>query len=85
MSENRLFQGLVIFSSNKTPSVEAEQKISGAQTQMLARFAIGILHETWKLISTRSLGSQIGKEFAPSAQSGRSGGSVGTEKTLQGL
>jgi hypothetical protein len=60
-----LFQRLVIFSTNKTPSVEAEQKISGAQSQMLARFSIGILHETWKLISARFLASPIGNEFAP--------------------
>jgi len=60
-----LFQRLVIFSTNKTPSMEAEQKISGAQSQMLARFSIGILHETWKLISSRFLASPMGKEFAP--------------------
>jgi hypothetical protein len=60
-----LFQRLVIFSTNKTPSEEAEQKISGAQSQMLARFMIGILHEAWKLVGTRFLASPIGKEFRP--------------------
>ena len=60
-----LHSKLVIFSTNRTPSELVEQHISGAQSQMLARLAIGVLDETWKLISKRFLGSPIGKEFEP--------------------
>jgi hypothetical protein len=59
-----LFSKLVIFSTNKTPTDSVEQRISGAQTQMLARFVIGILFETWRLIHSRFLSTSIGKEFA---------------------
>jgi hypothetical protein len=60
-----LFQRLLIFSTNKSPATEAEQKICGAQSQMLARLSIGVLYEAWKLVKTRFLASQMGKEFAP--------------------
>jgi hypothetical protein len=60
-----MFSKLVIFSTNKTPSGDAEQKISAAQSQMLARHVIGILDETWKLIGKRFLATPIGKEFGP--------------------
>jgi hypothetical protein len=60
-----LFSKLVIFSTNKSPSDAVEQYISAAQSQMLARFAIGIIHETWVLIRKRFLESSIGKEFVP--------------------
>ena len=60
-----LHSKLVIFSTNRTPSDSIEQRISGAQSQMLARLTIGVLDETWKLISKRFLASPIGKEFQP--------------------
>jgi hypothetical protein len=40
-----MLQKLMILSSNKTPSETVEQRISGAQTQMLVRLLIGALHE----------------------------------------
>jgi hypothetical protein len=58
-----MFRKLLVFSSNKTPDDSVEQRISGAQTQMLARFLIGIEHEAWKLIKNRFLGSPIGREY----------------------
>ena len=45
-----MFQKLLIFSSNKTPSEAVEQRISAAQTQMLVRLLIGAAHEAWRLI-----------------------------------
>ena len=60
-----LFSKLVIFSSNKTPDNPVEEHLSNAQTQILARVAIGVLAEAWELIHKRFLGTRIGKEFAP--------------------
>src|ERR1700730_7760736 len=57
-----LFDRLVIFSTNKTPADPVEQR-NLAQTQMLARFAVGILFETWELIRKCFLSTCIGKEF----------------------
>jgi hypothetical protein len=58
-----MIQKLMIFSSNETPSEEFEQRISGAQTQMLVRFLIGALHEAWLLIQKRFLGSPVGRDY----------------------
>ncbi|MFO1101830.1 MAG: hypothetical protein U1E20_02875 [Methylocystis sp.] len=53
-----LFTKLIIFSSNKTTDDDLGRILSGAQTQMLMRMAIGILHESWaKLLTPRFLGS----------------------------
>src|SRR6516162_4432055 len=59
-----LLSKLVIFSSNKTPN-GVEHTLSAAQTQMLARFGIGVLNEGWELISKRFLGSPIGRDYRP--------------------
>src|SRR5713226_7460515 len=48
---------LVIFSTNKTPSNPVEQQLSNAQSQILARVAIGVLAEAWELIRKRFLGT----------------------------
>jgi len=56
---------LVHFSTNKTPDDPIEQRVSGAQSQILARLAIGVLSETWILIQKRFLGSTIGKDLEP--------------------
>jgi hypothetical protein len=58
-----LLQKLVTFSSNKTPLDTIEQKLSGAQTQMIARLAVGALAETWQLIHRRLIGRPIGKRY----------------------
>jgi hypothetical protein len=60
-----LLSKLVIFSTNKTPSNPVEQQLSNAQSQILARVAIGVLAEAWELIRKRFLGTRIGKEFQP--------------------
>jgi hypothetical protein len=72
-----LLSKLVIFSSNKTPPDQTEQMLSGAQTQMLGRLTIGVLHETWELIHKRFLGSPLGKEYTPKLDAG---GTVALEK-----
>ena len=59
-----LLSKLVIFSSNKTPD-GVEHALCAAQTQMLARLAIGVLNEGWELISKRFLGSRIGRDYRP--------------------
>ncbi len=58
-----LFQKLVTFSSNRTPDGEIEQKLSGAQTQMIARYAVGVLAETWQLLHSRFIKRPIGQEY----------------------
>jgi hypothetical protein len=60
-----LFSKLVIFSSNRRPSNAVEEQLCNAQSQILARVAIGVLAEAWELIRKRFLGTRIGKEFAP--------------------
>jgi hypothetical protein len=61
-----LFTKLVIFSSNKTTDDDLGRMLSAAQTQMLMRMAIGILHESWaKIIKPRFLGSPLGKQYRP--------------------
>ena len=56
---------MLIFSTNKTPEHEPEQQISGAQSQMLARYAIAIMDEAWKFVSRDFLGTPLGKEYIP--------------------
>jgi hypothetical protein len=58
-----MFQKLVVFSSNEDPSDEPERSLSAAQTQMLARLAIGVLAETWQLIHGRFVQRPIGREY----------------------
>jgi len=65
---NMLFK-LIIFSTNKTPD-DVEQFLSGAQSQMLARFAIGALHEAWELIRKGLLNNRIGSEYTEALDSG---------------
>ena len=60
-----LFSKLVIFSGNKTSPNPVEEQLSNAQSQILARVAIGVLAEAWELIHKRFIGTQIGKEFTP--------------------
>ena len=61
---NLLFK-LVIFSSNKTPDGQLEQKLSGAQTQMLVRILIGTLHEIYEMVRKQFLASPISKKIVP--------------------
>ncbi len=65
-----LLSKLVIFSSNRTPPEQPEQMLSGAQTQMLARLTIGVLHETWELLRSRFLSSPLGREYMPKLDAG---------------
>jgi len=56
---------MIVFSTNRTPEHQPEQQISGAQSQMLARYAIAVIDETWKFMSRDFLGTPLGKEFVP--------------------
>jgi hypothetical protein len=56
---------LVIVATNETPENPIEQRISGAQSQIVVRLLIGVLFEAWRLVQGRLLGSELGKEFVP--------------------
>lgn len=56
---------LVIVATNETPENPIEQRVSGAQTQIVVRLLIGVLFEAWRLVQGRLLGSELGKEFVP--------------------
>ncbi len=59
-----LFSKLTLFSLNNTTEKEPESFLSGAQSQMLLRMAIGILHESWtKIITKRLLQTPLGKDY----------------------
>jgi len=58
-----LFQKLLVLSTNAEPKEAEEQILAGAQTQMLARLAIGILNEAYEVIHKRFLGRLVGKEY----------------------
>ena len=66
-----LFSKLVLFSTNKTPDNEVERTLSGAQTQMLLRMVVGVLHEAWaKIITNRFLKSPLAKDYLPRLDQG---------------
>jgi hypothetical protein len=56
---------LVIIATNHTPTDPVEQRVSGAQTQILIRLAIGAMWEAWLLVERRFLKSKIGRDFVP--------------------
>jgi hypothetical protein len=56
---------LVIVATNETPENPIEQRVSGAQTQIVVRLLIGVSFEAWRLVQGRLLGSELGKEFVP--------------------
>src|SRR5712691_3789284 len=56
---------LIIFATNKTPTNEIEQIITGAQTQMFARLTIGVISEAWEMLRTRFLRSPMAKDYLP--------------------
>ena len=66
-----LFSKILLFSLNKTSENEIESTLSGAQSQMLLRVVIGVLHEAWtKIITNRLLKSPLGKEYVPRLDQG---------------
>jgi hypothetical protein len=56
---------LIIISTNHTPEDPVEQRVTGAQTQILVRLLIGVMREGLKLVEKRFLGSLIGREYVP--------------------
>ncbi|HEY1615020.1 MAG TPA: hypothetical protein VGF97_15145 [Rhizomicrobium sp.] len=65
-----LFQKLLILSTNNNPENSEEQVLAAAQSQMLARLAIGILNEAYEVIHKRFLGRLIGKEYVDRLDAG---------------
>lgn len=65
-----MLQKLLVFSSNKMPPNELEQHLSGAQTQMLVRYIIGVLHETWLLIERHYISKPLGRDYQSLLDSG---------------
>jgi hypothetical protein len=65
---------LVIIATNHTPENPVEQRVSGAQTQILVRYTIGAMWEAWLLVERGFLSSKIGKEYAPLLDAEASGG-----------
>ena len=56
---------LVSIATNETPENPIEQRVSGAQTQIVVRLLVAVLFEAWRLVQGRLLGSELGKEFVP--------------------
>lgn len=54
---------LVAFSSNWRTYGPAEEKATAVQTQMFARYSIGVVFEGWRLISERFLSRPLGREY----------------------
>src|SRR6266496_4987652 len=58
-----MLQKLLIFALNKESSIEAEQTLCAAQSQMLLRLLIGALHESWKIIESRYIGKPLANDY----------------------
>jgi hypothetical protein len=56
---------LVIIATNQTPDNPIEQRVSGAQTQILVRFTIGAMWEAWLLVERGFLKNKIGRDYVP--------------------
>ena len=56
---------LVIIATNHTPNDPIEQRVSGAQTQILVRFTIGAMWEAWRLVESRFLRTKVGRSYVP--------------------
>jgi hypothetical protein len=61
----QMLQKLSIFSLNNDPRNQTEETLCAAQTQMILRLLIGALHESWKIIESRFIGTALGAEYAP--------------------
>jgi hypothetical protein len=58
-----MLQKLSIFSLNNNSSIEAEETLCAAQSQMILRLLIGALHETWKIIEARFVGTPLQADY----------------------
>lgn len=59
-----MLQKLVWFCTNRPPVEDAIERVgSVAQTQMILRLLVGVLSESWRLVSSRFLGSKLGREY----------------------
>jgi hypothetical protein len=68
----QMLQKLSIFSLNNDPRDQAEETLCAAQTQMILRLLIGALHESWKIIESRFIGTALGAEYAARVDAGGS-------------
>ena len=55
---------LITIATNETPENPIEQRVSGAQTQIIVRLLIGVLWEAWRLVE-RLRHSEVGKDLVP--------------------
>jgi len=60
-----LFQKLVYFSTNQEPEDQIDKKLRAANTQMILRHFVGVIHEAFLLISRRFLSSPLGQTYLP--------------------
>jgi hypothetical protein len=56
---------LVTAATNRNPTDPVDGRVSGAQTQILARLTVGVLWEAWRLIEAHLLSSPLGKDVVP--------------------
>jgi len=56
---------LLTIITNRTPDDPIDQRMSGAQTQILVRLLVGVSREAWGLVEKRFIGSTFGKEYIP--------------------
>ena len=58
---------LIIIATNPSNRDPVEERVSGAQTQILVRLLIGVMREALKLVEKRFLGSPVGKHLCRSS------------------
>ncbi len=64
INQINVLRRLLIFSTNFESKVEVENVLSGAQTQMILRFLVGSMAETWEMIRRSDNQLLIGKSLS---------------------
>ncbi len=54
---------IIIAATNRNPTDPIDERVSAAQTQILVRLLVGVLHEAWGLVERQFLKSLIGREY----------------------
>jgi hypothetical protein len=58
-----MFQKLLLFAVNSPTNESVEGQVHGVQIEMLLRLMVGIIWETWNLITKRFIQQPIGREY----------------------
>jgi hypothetical protein len=58
-----MFQKLLVFSSNRTPTDPIDERLSNVQTEMLLRITMGLLFEGWLIIERSFLARPLGRDY----------------------